>query len=197
MEDLLLQYWWLLLIAALIGLAVAWLVFNLGRKTGISSTRADALDVDAPPAQRNQALIDAPAASAVAQGMPPPAAAGLAGAGTAVSAAVQMGREDDAGRANVSEETPDASTIPTTDDGGSGDDLRRMKGVGPKLVQRLRSLGVTSYAQIAAWDDTDIERIDAQLGNFSGRIRRDDWPQQARFLAAEDMTGFEQRFGKL
>jgi predicted flap endonuclease-1-like 5' DNA nuclease len=77
------------------------------------------------------------------------------------------------------------------------DDLKRIKGVGPKLEALLKSLGVTRYAQIAAWDDAEIERIDARLGAFQGRIRRDDWPAQARFLAANDMAGFEQRFGRL
>mgnify|MGYP000491964002 CR=1 FL=1 len=30
-----------------------------------------------------------------------------------------------------------------------------------------------SFAQIAAWSEADIDRIDAQLGTFAGRIRRD------------------------
>ena len=67
----------------------------------------------------------------------------------------------------------------------------------PKLETLLKSLGVTSFSQIAAWDDDEIDRIDAQLGAFAGRIRRDDWPEQARYLAAGDMAGFEQRFGRL
>ena len=71
------------------------------------------------------------------------------------------------------------------------------EGLGPKLVDQLRELGVTSFAQIAAWDDAEIDRIDAQLGRFQGRIRRDDWPAQARFLAAGDTAGYEAKFGKL
>jgi predicted flap endonuclease-1-like 5' DNA nuclease len=77
------------------------------------------------------------------------------------------------------------------------DDLRRIKGVGPKLAALLQSLGVTSYAQIAAWTDADIDRIDAQLGTFAGRIRRDSWIEQAQLLAAGDTAGFEGKFGKL
>jgi len=79
----------------------------------------------------------------------------------------------------------------------SRDDLARMKGVGPKLVARLSDLGVTRYDQIAAWDAADIDRIDAQLGAFQGRIRRDDWVEQARLLAAGDTAGFEAKFGAL
>jgi predicted flap endonuclease-1-like 5' DNA nuclease len=77
------------------------------------------------------------------------------------------------------------------------DDLKRIKGVGPKLEKLLNSLGVTSYSQIAAWDDDEIDRIDARMGAFAGRIRRDDWPAQARYLDAGDMAAFEERFGRL
>ncbi|WP_342366848.1 hypothetical protein [Qipengyuania flava] len=58
-------------------------------------------------------------------------------------------------------------------------------------------MGVTSFAQIAAWDEAEIDRIDAQLGRFQGRIRRDDWVGQASLLAAGDDSGFAQRYGKL
>ena len=80
---------------------------------------------------------------------------------------------------------------------GEGDDLRRIKGLGPKLVSMLHDLGVSSYTQIAAWTEADIDRIDPQLGAFAGRIRRDSWVEQAKFLAAGDTEGFEAKFGKL
>ncbi len=79
----------------------------------------------------------------------------------------------------------------------AADDLGRIKGVGPKLVAILHELGVNSFAQIANWDEAEIDRIDAQLGRFEGRIRRDDWVEQARLLTAEDITGYEARFGKV
>lgn len=79
----------------------------------------------------------------------------------------------------------------------AGDELTRIKGLGPKLAGTLREMGVTSFAQIAAWDDAEIDRIDAQLGRFEGRIRRDDWVGQARLLAQGDDSGFAERYGKL
>lgn len=79
----------------------------------------------------------------------------------------------------------------------AGDDLTRLKGVGPRLAEQLRAMGVTSFAQVAAWDDAEIDRIDARLGRFQGRIRRDDWPGQARFLASGDTAGYEAKFGRL
>ena len=56
---------------------------------------------------------------------------------------------------------------------------------------------MTGFAQIANWTDADVEAIDARLGRFEGRILRDDWRTQARFLAAGDTAGYEAQFGKL
>ncbi len=77
------------------------------------------------------------------------------------------------------------------------DDLLRLKGVGPKLKMLLIDLGVTRYAQVAAWGDADIAAIDAKLGNFKGRPVRDHWVDQAKYLAAGDIAGFEAKYGKL
>ena len=78
-----------------------------------------------------------------------------------------------------------------------GDDLTRIKGLGPKLRDLLASMGVTRFDQVASWSEADIDRIDSQLGRFAGRIRRDNWAEQAKYLAAGDTAGYENRFGKL
>jgi predicted flap endonuclease-1-like 5' DNA nuclease len=80
---------------------------------------------------------------------------------------------------------------------GPADPLTRMKGLGPKAEAALNGLGVTRYDQIATWSEADIVRIDAQMGAFKGRIVRDRWVEQARYLATGDTTGFEATFGKL
>jgi len=90
-----------------------------------------------------------------------------------------------------------AAPAPVTANSATADDLLRIKGVGPKLVEQLHALGVTEFSQIAAWSDADIDRIDAQLGRFQGRIRRDNWPEQARLLGGSDMSAYEAKFGKL
>jgi len=76
-------------------------------------------------------------------------------------------------------------------------DLTRIKGVGPKLAKLLGEMGVASFAQIAAWDAAEIAKIDAQLGRFQGRIERDNWTEQARFLAAGDTDGYSAKFGAI
>ncbi|TGX52684.1 hypothetical protein E5A73_13640 [Sphingomonas gei] len=77
------------------------------------------------------------------------------------------------------------------------DDLTRMKGVGPKLADRLNALGVTRFAQLAALTPAEADALDAQLGTFQGRIHRDRWIEQAGFLARGDQAGYEAVFGKL
>lgn len=92
---------------------------------------------------------------------------------------------------------PTAAVPPTEPQTTGGDDLTRIKGVGPKLAALLREQGITGFAQIAAWTDDDIDRIDPTLGRFEGRIRRDDWVGQARLLADGDESGFASRYGKI
>jgi predicted flap endonuclease-1-like 5' DNA nuclease len=78
-----------------------------------------------------------------------------------------------------------------------GDDLTRLKGIGPKLAARLNELGITRFAQLAALDEASAKALDAQLGSFQGRMTRDRWTEQARFLAVGDTAGYEAVFGKL
>ncbi|MCC5983597.1 MAG: NADH-quinone oxidoreductase subunit E [Rhodobacteraceae bacterium] len=65
---------------------------------------------------------------------------------------------------------------------GAADDLQKISGVGPVLEQKLNTLGVFHYWQIAAWSEDEIAWVDDQL-NFKGRIARDDWITQATALA--------------
>ena len=77
------------------------------------------------------------------------------------------------------------------------DDFCRMKGVGPKFATALHGLGFVRFDQLAHLTATEIDRLDAQLGAFSGRIARDRVVEQADYLARNDLDGYEQRFGKL
>ena len=77
------------------------------------------------------------------------------------------------------------------------DDLCMMKGVGPKFADALHAAGFVNFQQLAGLTPVEIERLDAQLGAFRGRISRDRVVEQADYLARGDIDGFEQRFGKL
>lgn len=62
------------------------------------------------------------------------------------------------------------------------DDLKLIKGVGPKIEQMLNKLGIHSFAQIAQWNKSDIDQMASQLGSFKDRITRDDWVKKAQKL---------------
>jgi large subunit ribosomal protein L21 len=62
------------------------------------------------------------------------------------------------------------------------DDLKKLSGVGPALEKKLHEAGVTSFAQIAAWTEADVEEFGEKL-SFKGRIEREGWIEQAKELA--------------
>ena len=66
---------------------------------------------------------------------------------------------------------------------GGPDDLKLIKGVGPKLEALLHSLGFYHFDQLAHWTAAEIAWVDENLEGFKGRVTRDDWVQQARDLA--------------
>jgi predicted flap endonuclease-1-like 5' DNA nuclease len=62
-----------------------------------------------------------------------------------------------------------------------GDRLHRIIGIDPQSEALLRANGVTQLSQIAAWTADDVVRFEALLGT-GGRIEREGWVAQARFL---------------
>ena len=67
--------------------------------------------------------------------------------------------------------------------GGQPDDLKKIKGVGPKLEGLLHTLGVFHFDQVASWTEKEVAWVDYNLEGFKGRIVRDDWVAQAKVLA--------------
>ncbi|MEN9717378.1 MAG: hypothetical protein RIQ99_256 [Pseudomonadota bacterium] len=179
-----------LALAVVLVLLVGWWLLRRGSSAPRRERRPDVLDDGVAPAQRNQSLIDAPAATVV----PPPAAGAMAGIGEIIAVAAQ----DELEQAAIAPTTNDAHAEPVTPAAPTtGDDLSRIKGLGPKLRALLPTLGITTFAQIAALSEADLDALDARLGTFAGRPRRDNWVAQAKFLAAGDTAGFEGQFGKL
>lgn len=149
-------------------LLVAWWITRR-RPERVRAETVDVLTPGAAPAARNALLVDVPPV------VVPLASDALGGMGEVIAAAAMES-------ASLDEDS---------------DDLTRIKGLGPKLAALLGTLGITRFAQIAGWSEADAARIDAQLGTFQGRIVRDAWVEQARYLAAGDVAGFEARFGKV
>ena len=179
MIDVIQANWLAFALALIIGLLVAWWLFGRASTAPRRDYKPDVLDEGAAPAQRNQTLIDAAPAAAIIT--PAPMSVGMGGMGEAVAVGAQ----------DVVEEAAAAAPV------AASDDLALIKGVGPKLVALLGAMGITRFAQIAAWSEADIAEVDAQLGTFAGRIERDSWVEQCKLLAAGDTAGFEGKYGKL
>lgn len=165
-----------ILIGVLVLAIAVWALLRATRKAKVidagESLKRDVLDEGAARASRNQALIDAPPAVVKPEPAPAP------------------------GPAPVPAPAPTPPPVAAPAPAASADDLTRIKGLGPKIAALLNELGVTSYAQIAAWSAEDAAAIDAKLGRFSGRISRDQWIAQAQLLAAGDEAGFAKKFGQ-
>lgn len=78
--------------------------------------------------------------------------------------------------------------------GGKPDNLQRISGVGPKNESILHNLGFFHFDQIAAWTASQVEWVDDHL-RFGGRIKREEWIEQAGLLAAGNEAEFTRLYG--
>ena len=76
---------------------------------------------------------------------------------------------------------------------GGADDLKMIKGVGPKLEIMLNELGFYHFDQIAGWSAAEVAWVNDNLAGFKGRVSRDNWVEQARKLASGQETEFSKR----
>ncbi len=100
-----------------------------------------------------------------AQPAPPPAAQGKPGKPQALTSARETGK----------------------------DDLKKIKGIGPKLEMLLNNIGIFHYDQIATWGPEEVNWADNELVGFKGRVSRDNWVDQAKILASGGQTEFSKR----
>lgn len=67
---------------------------------------------------------------------------------------------------------------------GKADDLKKIRGVGPVLEDKLNALGIYHLDQVAIWDRDEIDWVDDML-SLKGRIERDEWVAQANQLTSK------------
>lgn len=67
---------------------------------------------------------------------------------------------------------------------GGKDDLKNIKGIGPKIEGILNGMGIYHFDQIAAWGRKEVKWVDEEL-SFKGRIDREKWIAQAKKLAKD------------
>jgi NADH-quinone oxidoreductase subunit E len=104
-------------------------------------------------------------------------------------AEVEVARTADTSGSEVAEKEPELLKAAR---GGKPDDLKKLKGVGPKLEATLNELGFFHFDQIASWGPEQVAWVDSRL-KFKGRIERDGWIDQAKLLASGEETEFSKR----
>ncbi|MFN3663928.1 NADH:ubiquinone oxidoreductase [Yoonia sp.] len=87
----------------------------------------------------------------------------------------------------VTPATPSASgkppVLPAPRAGGA-DNLKLLRGLGPKMEQTLNGHGIYHFDQIAAWTPAEQAWIDENVEGVKGRATRDGWVAQAKTLIA-------------
>ena len=66
---------------------------------------------------------------------------------------------------------------------GAPDDLKQIKGIGPKFEGDLNGKGIYYFRQIGAWKAADVKMVEALIDSIPGRIKRDEWVKQGKALA--------------
>ncbi len=142
----------------------------------LRSATAEILEPVVAPAPPPREEIAA-AAEAVTPTSVEPALAAAASAAKALNEKAAQMRAPSGGKAAGSR----PATLPAPR-GGAADDLAKIKGLGPKSVEKLHALGVFHYDQIAAWSDDNVKWIDSSIG-AAGRVKRSGWVEQAQALS--------------
>ena len=133
------------------------------------------------------ALMAAPVVAAAAAPKAAPAAKAPAKAAAKPAAAAKPKADD---------KTPAKPKGLTAARSGKADDLKMIKGIGPKLEILCNKLGFYHFDQIAAWTAGEISWVDDNLEGFKGRVTRDEWVKQAAILAKGGTTEFANRVKK-
>ncbi|MBI1264227.1 MAG: 50S ribosomal protein L21 [Alphaproteobacteria bacterium] len=63
------------------------------------------------------------------------------------------------------------------------DDLTQLNGVGPAFARKLADAGVTTFAQVAAWIEADLERLDGEFAGLKAKAESGEWIARAKELA--------------
>jgi predicted flap endonuclease-1-like 5' DNA nuclease len=178
-----------IIIAVVIGFIIGFWMFRRARTTKRETieTRPQPDSVDALPAQPPPAPVRPYMRSRpIRDGIDTVEGRGVADEG---AAAIRNVAGEVLGISQTTE-TPSSEDTPA-------DDLQMLKGVGPKLAEKLRDNGITRFEQLAQLSPNEVTMLDAKLGPFKGRLERDRVVEQASYLARGDRDGFEARFGKL
>ena len=182
----------------LLGLLFGWLFCtplpSAVDRSATGSTSAAATSGSTAPSAGATASVAAGASAAVASTSSASDADKAAADKAAADAASGEDYDGDGVREGANEGTKPA-TLSTAREGGA-DDLKRIKGIGPKLEKLCNTMGFFHFDQIAAWTPDEMAWVNANLEGFKGRATRDKWIEQAKLLASGAETEFSKRVDK-
>ena len=189
----------------LLGLLFGWLFCtplpSAVDRSATGSTSAAAKSGSTAPSAGATASVAAGASAAVAStstssaSTAAKAAAAKAAADKAVADAASGEDYDGDGVREGANEGTKPATLTAAREGGA-DDLKRIKGIGPKLEKLCNTMGFFHFDQIAAWTPEEMTWVNANLEGFKGRATRDKWIEQAKLLASGAETEFSKRVDK-
>lgn len=197
MWDIVTKIWLCLLIAAVLGFVIGWLLSKLfGSSASVETAGSDAelgnykrkissLEADLKACQDSRATMEGDLKAATLS------SAGAVAANGGDSAKLQA--EIDALKLKLSETENERvyllGQVKKAESGESirrevpmdqRDDLELINGVGPVLERMLYDMGIYFFKDIAAWDAAKIEEMNEKLPNFRGRIEREGWVESAK-----------------
>ena len=195
------EIWILILLAALLGLLVGWLIWGGRRNTVADGTgtevrklRADLETCHATSREKDD-LIGRLEARLEGRGTGTADADVKRAVSALAAGAAEQTLDPDFDRDSLDEGLNEGVEPVTLNAprGGKGDNLKKIKGIGPKLEQLCNRLGFWHFDQIANWTDDEKAWVDANLEGFKGRVTRDDWVEQAKLLSEGGKTEFSKR----
>ena len=62
------------------------------------------------------------------------------------------------------------------------DDLKKIKGVGPKLEEALNAAGIYTFEQVGKMTEKEYDLLDELLDTGKGKAKKDDWAAQVKSL---------------
>jgi predicted flap endonuclease-1-like 5' DNA nuclease len=200
MWSIITTIWLCLLVAAILGFILGWLLSKLfGGSASVDTSASDAeiagykrkistLEADLKTCQDSRASMEGELKdwSAKASTL---SSAGAVGGGNLAD----LQAENDALRAELAEIEQEKlyllGQVKKAEVGESirrevpmeeRDDLELINGVGPVLERMLYDMGIYFFKDIARWDAAKIAEINEKLPQFKGRIEREGWVESAK-----------------
>jgi predicted flap endonuclease-1-like 5' DNA nuclease len=141
----------------------------------------EAKDAEKQAAKEAKAQADAEAKAAEEK-----AAKAAAAAKKAEPASKEVKKKEELKRVQERSETIDFAILGTAK-ASDKDDLQVMKGIGPFIEEKLNALGIYTYLQVSKMTSKLETDVNEAIEFFPGRVKRDQWVNQAKILLGEDV----------